>query len=136
MNILITLSKDLIDKIILGEKKFEMRKCLPKHINIGEDGFFVVEKGTDDVRCWCRVDDYYYTLIDQYSAGWFANLEGLAERVCVSTDYIEKYANGKKVYLWKIGKVNVFECLKRDSLIVDRNPQQFVYCPLSNGESY
>ena len=44
MNILITLPKDLLEKIISGEKEFEMRKCLPKHMKIGEDGFFVVEK--------------------------------------------------------------------------------------------
>ena len=56
MNILITLPKDLLEKIISGEKKFEMRKCLPKNMRIGEDGFFVVEKGSDEVRCWCRVD--------------------------------------------------------------------------------
>lgn len=48
----------------------------------------------------------------------------------------EKYANGKKVYLWKIGKVLYFENLCRDSLFVDKNPQQFAYCPLSYGESY
>ena len=56
MNILITLPKDLIEKIISGEKVYEMRKCLPKNMTIGVDGFFVVEKGTSDVRCWCRVD--------------------------------------------------------------------------------
>ena len=69
MNILITLPKNLLEKIISGEKEFEMRKCLPKHMKIGEDGFFVVEKGTDDVRCWCRVDDVRETYIDHYSAG-------------------------------------------------------------------
>ena len=128
MNILITLPKNLLDKIISGEKKFEMRKCLPKYMNICEDGFFVVEKGTDDVRCWCRVDEVRETYIDHNIAGWFA------PRLCVSEEYIEKY--GKKVYLWRIGKVIALECLKRDSLIVDRNPQQFAYCPLSHGESY
>lgn len=130
MNILITLPKNLLEKIISGEKEFEMRKCLPKHMKIGEDGFFVVEKGTDDIRCWCRVDEVRETYIDHYSAGWFA------PRLCVSEEYIEKYANSEKVYLWKIGKVIAIECLKRDSLIVDRNPQQFAYCPLSYGESY
>lgn len=33
INILITLPKGLIEKIITGEKLFEMRKCLPKHIS-------------------------------------------------------------------------------------------------------
>lgn len=56
MNILITLPKHLIEKIMSGEKKYEIRKCLPKSMRLGEDGFFVVEKGTDEVRCWCRVD--------------------------------------------------------------------------------
>lgn len=130
MNILITLPKNLLEKIISGEKQFEMRKCLPKHMKIGEDGFFVVEKGTDDVRCWCRVDEIKDTNIDHHSAGC------LAPRLCVTEEYIEKYANGGNVYLWKIGKVIVLECLKRDSLMVDRNPQQFAYCPLSYGESY
>lgn len=130
MNILITLPNSLLEKIISLEKEFEMRKCQPKHMKIGEDGFFVVEKGTDDVRCWCRVDDIRETYIDHYSAARFAS------SLCVTEEYIEKYADSKKVYLWKIGKVIVFENLKRDKLKVDRNPQQFAYCPLSYGESY
>jgi len=48
MNILITLPKNLLEKILSGEKKYEMRKCLPKNMKLGEDGFFVVEKGTDE----------------------------------------------------------------------------------------
>lgn len=130
MNILITLPKNLIKDIIYGKKRFEMRKCLPKYMRIGVDGFFVVEKGTNEVRCWCRVDAVMENYIDHYSAGW------LASRLCVPEEYVERYANGKKVYLWKIGKVITFECLIRDSLGVDRNPQQFAYCPLSYGESY
>lgn len=130
MNILITLPKSLLEKIISGKKEFEMRKCLPKQMKIGEDGFFVVEKGTDNVRCWCRVDDINETYIDHNSAGLFAS------SLCVTEEYIENYANRRKVYLWKIGKVIVFENLKRDKLVVDRNPQQFAYCPLSYGESF
>lgn len=130
MNILITLPKILLDKILSGEKKFEMRKCLPKNMRLGEDGFFVVEKGTDEVRCWCRVDAVCETYIDHYSAAWFVS------RLCVPVEYIEKYANSEKVYLWKIGKVVKLQDLCRDSLYVDKNPQQFAYCPLSYGESF
>lgn len=130
MNILITLPKHLIEEIISGEKEFEMRKCLPKHMKIGEDGFFVVEKGTDKVRCWCRVDKVSETYADHYSIDWYIS------RLCVPEEYIERYANGKKVYLWKIGKVIEIQDLCRDSLFVDKNPQQFAYCPLSYGESY
>ena len=130
MNILITLPKDLLEKIMSGEKKFEMRKCLPKNMKLGEDGFFVVEKGTDEVRCWCRVDEIRKEVMGHYLAGCFANDLG------VSREYIVKYSNGGEVYLWRIGKVIAIECLKRDSLFVDKNPQQFAYCPLSYGESY
>lgn len=130
MNILITLPKNLIEKIISGEKTLEMRKCLPKGMKIGEDGFFVVEKGTDDVRCWCRVDNWMFTGMDYYRAQWYA------ARLCVSAEYIMDYAKGHMVYLWKIGKVIKFENLKREELVVDRNPQQFAYCPCSWGESF
>lgn len=126
MNILITLPRNLIEKIISGEKEFEMRKCLPKHMTIGEDGFFVVEKGTNIIRCWCRIDDYVVT----FSIDCYVSSLGVPE------EYVKKYANGKKVYLWKIGKVKVFQNFERDSLRISKNPQQFVYCPLSYGESY
>ena len=131
MNILITLPKHLIDKIIKGEKKFEMRKCLPKLMKIGEDGFFVVEKGTNEVRCWCRVDHVISVVMNEFNA------DRLSKNLCVSPQFILDYAPiGKGVYLWEIGKVNVFECLRRDSLFVEKNPQQFAYCPLSYGESF
>jgi hypothetical protein len=130
MNILITLPKHLLEKIISGEKQFEMRKCLPRHMKIGEDGFFVVEKGTNEVKCWCRVDK-----VIRYDVG--VNFAGLhAQDLCVSREYIARYANGREVYLWKIGKIIKLEDLCRDSLFVDKNPQQFAYCPLSYGESF
>lgn len=130
MNILITLPKNLVAKIISGEKEFEMRKYLPKQMKIGEDGFFVVEKGTNKIRCWCRVDEIRETYVNYYTAMLYAT------RLCVTEKYIEDYADGKKVYLWKIGKIIVLRSLIRESLNVDKNPQQFAYCPLSYGESF
>ena len=130
MNILITLPRELLEKIISGDKRYEMRKSKPKMMNIGEDGFFVVEKGTDEVRCWCRVDKVIETYLDHYSADLYAS------RLCVPEDYMERYANGKKVYLWEIGKVIELQDLTRGSLFVEKNPQQFAYCPLSYGEPY
>lgn len=130
MNILITLPKNLLENILNGKKKYEMRKCIPKQMRIGEDGFFVVEKGTDNVRCWCRIDEVREVNINYFSC------KMLATKLCVSEEYIIRYAKGEKVYIWKIGKVIHLEDLKRHSLIVDKNPQQFAYCPLSYGESY
>lgn len=131
MNILITLPKHLLDKILSGEKKYEMRKCLPKQMKIGEDGFFVIEKGTDKVRCWCRVDSVIHTGMNAHVA------EQFSDDLCVTPQFILNYAPvGKDVWLWKIGKVVEIQDLFRDSLCVDKNPQQFAYCPLSYGESY
>lgn len=130
MNILITLPKSLLEKIISGEKKLEMRKCWPKNMKIGEDGFFVVEKGTAEIRCWCRVDDIYQGYVNMFSAQKLVPLVGVNEH------YITKYANGKPIFLWEIGKVITFDSLARESLFVFSNPQQFAYCPLSYGESY
>ena len=131
MNILITLPKHLIEKITSGEKKFEMRKTKPRHMKVGEDGFFVVEKGTDEVRCWCRVDEVSEVVVSPQSS------DILSRILCVTPEYIINYApEGSKVYLWGIGKVMKLQDLCRDSLIVDKNPQSFAYCPLSYGESY
>lgn len=130
MNVLITLPSHLIDAIIRGEKLYEMRKSIPKMMHIGEDGFFVVEKGTDKIRLWCRVDSFCETYVDSYSVTWFE------QRLCVSGEYIEKYAKGQKVYLWKIGKVKQLEGLTKGDLFVNVNPQSFVYCILSYGESF
>lgn len=131
MNILITLPKHLLDKIISGEKKYEMRKCLPKNMKLGEDGFFVVEKGTDIVRCWCRLDQAIEVIMTEHLAIEYSR------SLCVTPQYVINYAPaGTKVYLWAIGKLIKFQDLRRNSLIVDRNPQSFYYCSLSYGESF
>jgi hypothetical protein len=94
MNILITLPKHLLEKIMSGEKKFEMRKCLPKNMKIGEDGFFVVEKGTDKIRCWCRVDGCLEVCMTEAAADQYAH------DLCVSSLFILNHANvGTKVFM-------------------------------------
>lgn len=123
MNVLITLPRHLIDKILSGEKKCEMRKCLPRQMELGIDGFFVVEKGTDMIRCWCRVDVVREVYADSDCIDEFVPI------VCVPREYIEKYAGSSKVYLWQIGKVVHFDCLQRLSFCADKNPQQFSYTP-------
>lgn len=133
MNVLITLPKHLIDAIISGEKQYEMRTVKPLMMNLKEDGFFCVEKGTDNVRCWCRCDNISEAMLRH------TDYQVMARLLQVSPEYVEKYVKGKKhVYLWHIAEVVAFEedSLCRDSLIVDRNPQQFAYCPLSYGRTY
>lgn len=133
MNIVITLPKQLIIAIIEGTKTFEMRKCLPKHMKVGEDGFFVVEKGTKRIHCWCRVDDV------RKVSGLFPLTNDTCKKLAVSQLYIDNYRSGAKfIYLWGIGKVKRFEngAVSLNDLLIDRAPQSFAYCPLSFGESY
>lgn len=133
MNILVTLPKVLIDAIIAGDKIFEMRSVCPKHLHVGEDGFFCVEKGSDSIRCWCRVD--YILKIDVQSESY----HGLSKELYISDEYLADYLmSHKRNYLWKIGKVIAFEkdAIIKEHLFVDGNPQSFAYCPLSHGQSY
>lgn len=133
MNVVITLPKHLIDAIISGKKTFEMRKSRPKLMNVSEDGFFICEKGTKKIRCWCRCD-----AILEADAKAIIPSEW-SDHLAVEPSYIEKYiANGHKIFMWHILEVVKFEkdALELDSLIVDKAPQQFAYCPLSYGRSY
>lgn len=128
---MITLPKHLIAKIISGDKRYEMRKCLPKNMIFGKDGFFAVEKGTNEVRCWCRVDRCIEVIMTAVAAVQYAGVLG------VSPQFILDYAPvGTKVYLWEIGKVNKTQDLCRNHLFVGKNPQQFAYCQFSCGEPY
>ena len=119
MNVVITLPRDLIDKIISGEKTLEMRKGMPTFL-LGVDGFFVIEKGTDIVRCFCRVDDYLCPL-PQGCEVW-------ASFLCVSKDFVRNYCKkAKRIWLWQIGNVTKLAGLRRCHLCLEKNPQSFVY---------
>ena len=119
MNVVITLPKQLIIAIIEGTKTFEMRKCRPKHMKVGVDGFFVVEKGTKRIHCWCRVDEI------QTVSGLFSLTKETCKMLAVSKEYVDTYrSNAKFIYLWRIGKVNRFEdgAVTLEDLVVDRAP--------------
>lgn len=133
MNVVITLPRPLTIAIIEGTKTFEMRKCSPKHMKVGVDGFFVVEKGTKIIDCWCRVDEI------QTVSGLFSLTKETCKMLAVSKEYVDTYrSNAKFIYLWRIGKVKRFEddAVTLEDLVVDRAPQSFAYCPLSFGESF
>lgn len=124
MNIVITLPRQLINAILDGTKTFEMRKCIPKYMKVGKDGFFVVEKGTRNVHCWCRVDGIQ-------EVPCFSLTEEKCKVLAVSKEYVDKYCSNKKfVYLWRIGKVVRFQAgeVTLKDLVVDTSPQSFAYC--------
>ena len=132
MNIVITLPNYLIEAIREGRKQYELRLCAPIQFNQSCDGFFVVEKGSSNVVCWCRVDDIFSTCDEN----WIC--EEFADTLAVPEDWIRKYLKGRPAFLWHIKEAHFFEkplSLQND-LYVDRNPQSFAYCPFSHGRSY
>ena len=123
MNIAITLPNRFVQAIIKGEKTIEMRKSYPKHCYSGEDGFFVIEKGTDNTSL-----DY---LIEMQWTKW-------GSHICVSwREFYDYCKKSSEVYFWFIDKVKVFsQPLHKKDLVIDKNPQSFCYTPLSYGESF
>lgn len=132
MNIVITLPPHLVEAFIRGEKTAELRKSYPLNLRIGEDGFFIVTKGTRNVSCWCRISQ-----IKILKKGWTITDED-KQSLFVDSYWIEKYRkNQKQCYLWKTDKIKVLSpAISIKELMVERAPQQFAYCPLSFGESF
>ena len=119
MNVVITLPRDLINKILTGEKKFEMRKSCPYRLRNG-DGVFVIEKGTDIVRCFFVVD----SIISMDSCKAFPWAPDLG----VSFQYVEDYCkSARRIYMWEIGEIRQLTNYSRALLGLKSNPQSFVY---------
>lgn len=137
MNVAITLPHRLSQAIISGTKTIEVRKSYPRHCNAGKDGFFVIEKGTDNVVCWCRVSRYHkiYLFNKKLRDLWF---DSIGNDICISREEFHEYCGASNyMYLWYIDKTNVFSpTLHKGDLIIDKNPQSYCYTPLSYGESF
>lgn len=124
MDVLITLPKHLIEKILSGEKTIEMRKTFPKKLEVGHDGFFVVEKGTNNVRCWCRVSHFAKHIM------MTVLLRKYQPQICVPDEYILKYAPPPKfAHFWFISEVRELNFVIPDFWNIHSNPQSFVYVP-------
>ncbi len=129
MKVLITLPKHLIDAFIDGRKTIEIRKNLPKLLIPGFDGFFAVEKGTQNVRCYCHVDAILPTV--SYNGLY----QRLRKYIFVDYEYFSKYApDGTPLYLWYTDYVIALKKVTIADLGVKKNPQQYVYVnpPIKN----
>ena len=123
MNVVITLPKNLINSILSGAKRFEMRKNFPVSLHVGVEGFFVVEKGTNQIRCWCRVSYIHKLILTSQMAVDYAPYLG------VSPDYILNYQSlGEYVFLWAIDYVRPIFDTHLSALGVSKNPQNYSYC--------
>lgn len=124
MNVLITLPKELILKILSGEKTIEVRKTYPRMFNNHYDAVYVVQKGTRLVVMRFWVNRFVFAnqskLWEYFRAGKlgvdFAWLKGYAE-------------HSDRFVCWEIEKpINIIDKeLTLDKLNVKTAPQSLVY---------
>lgn len=124
MDIIITLPKNLIEKILSGEKTVEVRTRRPLWFNLYNNIVYVVQKGTRrvvmDFTIERFVDVDYAGLLFYYNEG----------NVGVDLDWLTKYAANKKTFsIWYIGCVTSLDCidLTLDKMSVKAAPQSYTY---------
>ena len=119
--IAITLPRTLIDKIISGEKKIELRKNYP-----AREGFimkvFVVEKGTRNVPITIMVQ-----YMGRRSPMWIWRIH--ADELGISYGEFLRYAKDSKLlYPWYIYNVSQnSRTFSIDDLDIKKAPQSYVY---------
>lgn len=124
MNIVITLPQELITKILLGEKRYEIRKTLPQLLQLEASWVYVVKKGTSEVPLAFNVNNLLYG--NKYMELW-KSMQGKAG---IPLEWYLKYVkDAKRICIWSISKRIYFIDpidVKKD-LMIEMNPQQFSY---------
>lgn len=129
MNIVITLPRPLIDKIVSGEKTVEIRKSKPKNFNPEHDHVSVIEKGTKLAIAWFKISWFEFG-----SASLVYFLYG--ENIGVPKKWLRDYVmndSSKGVWVWHISEsgINSYPvCLTEFGLKC--SPQSYAYdkiCP-------
>lgn len=124
MDIVITLPKNLIEKILSGEKTVEVRTHRPKLFNLYRDIVYVVQKGTRRIVMNFTIEEFLDVdrdgLISLYN-------EGI---VGVNYDWLMQYAANKKTFsIWCIGCMTSLDSidLTLDKMSVKAAPQSYAY---------
>lgn len=123
MNIVITLPRHLIDKILSGEKKVELRKAAPRQFYCYKDEVYVAEKGSDRIVAVLTLFTIKGMTIDRIAL--------MKEHLGVPWSWVTDYAGDRQyLYAWVICKAYEF----KPPLIAHvwdfpRNPQSYAYYP-------
>lgn len=124
MDIVITLPGVLINRIMNGAKKFEVRKTFPGNFMKGVDRVYVVQKKTTNVLISFTVD-YFKPYVDANSA-WKRHGHELG----IPVEWLRDYAQtAYTIFLWHIVDVQVFEnpLQLEENFGIKRAPQSFCY---------
>ena len=123
-DIIITLPRKIIVKILLGKKSCECRKTVPP-IVYEQTRIWFVEKGTHYVRGNFTVRNI--TEHHDYKQMW----DIYAKSICVKEDWFDNYAKTAKngLYLWHIHKVYMCEnnVGLKEYFGIEKNPQNYAF---------
>lgn len=127
MDIMVTLPSGLMDKIVNGEKKVEMRRWLPRRFSIGSSKMVAVEKG-----CGSRVLLLSLSEVSRLRSedeGWGMYGSDLG----VNREFHQAYWGERRLmFYYRILEFDVKDKTWLRKMIGDfRNPQAFVYIKVS-----
>lgn len=124
MDIVITLPGVLINRIMNGSKKIEVRKVFPSYFTKGVDRVYVVLKKTTNVVMSFTVP--YYTIYADPNLAW----NKFGHELGIPIEWLRAYAKDDSyLCFWRIADVQVLEkpLPLEESFGIKRAPQSFAY---------
>lgn len=127
-NIIITLPKFLWESIVKGEKRYEIRKNLPRLFSTNDSKCYVIIKGTDIVAGYISITGFYSDIYKK------ENCSRIAKVACVPDEWVSKYLKeSQRFWAWRVAKVCVFkkQISAKRVFSIKSNPQSYVYTDVS-----
>ena len=124
MNIVITLTSELIHKIQSGEKQVEIRKKAPLYFNPAIDVVNICEKGTSHIVAYMTLSEIKPLIKDLVNIGW------ASRKAAVNISWLINYLENVNVfYVWSIKDITTLKTPIPISEIegLKKPPQSFVY---------
>ena len=124
MNIVITLPRPLIDKILTGEKKLEVRKSAPLYFNKYSDCVYVCEKGKSKIVAILKIARFRCLKFGLVNIGY------AQKHAAVPLEWLFRYLKGHDIFwTWEINEYMQLETpiALADLEDVKCPPQSYVY---------
>lgn len=124
MDIAITLPAHLIELIMTGKKRIEIRKNMPRKFNCKFNRVYICKKGTRNVVGYFTVKQFERT--QNYYGAW----EKYSTLMGIDYNYYQHYVtNSRCIYLWHIKDVCLYLPMINTELLLGtlNNPQSYCY---------
>lgn len=126
--ILMSIKPKYANLIYQKEKKYEIRKTIPKALsqyNLRDTMVYLYESGTGNITGWFSVEKNKYIEVDITND---EQVKEIAAGACLTVEEFLAYANGKNVYAWPV-KTSMKYALPARLIDTDiaRPPQSWQY---------